>query len=116
MANLRTNNLSGEQGQKAIRGSLGFHGSENSTDFLTVGSAGDFNYLHDGTSDWTAEFFVRSDQLNHRQTVFTTGGNSGTVGFACRIMEDGATGGSNGYKVLCQFSRGVSGNYLGFLG
>ena len=116
MANLRTNNLSGEQGQKAIRGSLGFHGSENSTDYLQVGSAGDFNYLHDGTSDWTAEFFVRSDQLNHRQTVFSTGGNSSAIGFACRIMEDGASGGSNGYKVLCQFSRGVSGNYLGFLG
>ena len=116
MANLRTNNLSGEQGQKAIRGSLGFHGSENSTDYLQVGSAGDFNYLHDGTSDWTAEFFVRSDQLNHRQTVFSTGGNSSSIGFACRIMEDGASGGSNGYKVLCQFSRGVSGNYLGFLG
>ena len=116
MANLRTNNLSGEQGQKAIRGSLCFHGSENSTDYLTIGSAGDFNYLHDGTSDWTAEFFVRSDQLNHRQTVFSTGGNSSQIGFACRIMEDGASGGSNGYKVLCQFSRGASGNYLGFLG
>ena len=116
MANLRTNNLSGEQGQNAIRGSLGFHGSENSTDYLQVGSAGDFNYLHDGTSDWTAEFFVRSDQLNHRQTVFSTGGNSSAIGFACRIMEDGASGGSNGYKVLCQFSRGASGNYLGFLG
>ena len=47
MANLRTNNLSGEQGQNATRGSLGFHGSENSTDYLTIGSAGDFNYLHD---------------------------------------------------------------------
>ena len=116
MANLRTNNLSGEQGQNAIRGSLGFHGSENSTDYLQIGSAGDFNYLHDGTSDWTAEFFVRSDQLNHRQTVFSTGGNSSSIGFACRIMEDGSTGGSNGYKVFCQFSRGASGNYLGFEG
>ena len=116
MANLRTNNLSGEQGQNAYRGSLGFHDNENSTDYLQVGSAGDFNYLHDGTSDWTAEFFIRSDQLNHRQTVFSTGGNSSSIGFACRIMEDGASGGSNGYKVLCQFSRGSSGNYLGFLG
>ena len=116
MANLRTNNLSGEQGQKAIRGSLGFHGSENSTDYLTIGSAGDFNYLHDGTSDWTVEFFIRPSKVNDRQTVFSTGGNSSQIGFACRIMEDGASGGSNGYKVLCQFSRGASGNYLGFLG
>ena len=116
MANLRTNNLSGEQGQNAFRGSLGFHGGENSTDYLQVGSAGDFNYLHDGTSDWTVEFFIRPSKVNDRQTVFSTGGNSSQIGFACRIMEDGASGGSNGYKVLCQFSRGASGNYLGFLG
>ncbi len=31
-------------------------------------------------------------------------------------LEDGATGGSNGYKVLVQYSRGSDGNYLGFLG
>ena len=116
MANLRTNNLSGEQGQNAFRGSLGFQGGENSTDYLQVGSAGDFNYLHDGTSDWTVEFFIRPSKVNDRQTVFSTGGNSSQIGFACRIMEDGASGGSNGYKVLCQFSRGASGNYLGFLG
>ena len=116
MANLRTNNLSGEQGQNAYRGSLGFHVGENSTDYLQVGSAGDFNYLHDGTSDWTVEFFIRPSKVNDRQTVFSTGGNSSSIGFACRIMEDGASGGSNGYKVLCQFSRGASGNYLGFLG
>ena len=116
MANLKTNNLSGEGGRNAINGSLGFHGSENSTNYLTVGSAGDFNFLHNGASDWNAEFFIRPQKLNHRQTVFSTGGNSSGTGFACRIMEDGASGGSNGYKVLCQFSRGSDGNYLGFLG
>ena len=114
MANLRTNNLSGEQGQNAYRGSVHFPQVHNSTDYLTIGSAGDFNFLHNGTSDWTAEFWVHPKQNNNRQTVFSTGGNSGTVGFACRIMENGATGGSDGYKVLCQYSRGVSGNYLGF--
>ena len=104
MANLRTNNLSGEQGQNAYRGSLGFHDNENSTDYLQVGSAGDFNYLHDGTSDWTVEFFIRTQKLNHRQTVFSTGGNSSEIGFACRIMEDGASGGSDGYKVCLLYT------------
>ena len=116
MANLRTNNLSGEQGQNAYRGSVHFPQVHNSTDYLQIGSAGDFNFLHDGTSDWTAEFWVHPKQNNNRQTIFSTGGNSSSIGFACRIMEDGASGGSNGYKVLCQFSRGASGNYLGFLG
>ena len=116
MANLRTNNLSGEQGQNAYRGSVHFPQVHNSTDYLQIGSAGDFNFLHDGTSDWTAEFWVHPKQGNNRQTVFSTGGNSSSTGFACRIMETGASGGSNGYKVLCQFSRGSSGNYLGFLG
>ena len=58
MANLRTNNLSGEQGQNAYRGSVFFNGSMNGTssdpfDYLAF-CDGDFNYLHDGTSDWTA--------------------------------------------------------------
>ena len=114
MANLRANNLTGTDGRNAIDGSLYF--SNDAVDYLSVGSAGDFNFLHNGASDFAAEFWVRPGKDNDRQTVFSTGGNSSQIGFACRIMEDGASGGSNGYKVLCQFSRGASGNYLGFLG
>jgi len=114
MANLRTNNLCGEGGRSAYNGSVYF--SNDAVDYLSVGSAGDHNYLHDGTEDYSAEFWIFPTRPNDRQTVFSTGGNSSSTGFACRIMEDGASGGSNGYKVLCQFSRGSSGNYLGFLG
>ena len=114
MANLRANNLTGTGGRNAIDGSLFF--STATSDWLKVGSAGDFNFLHNGASDFTAEFWVKPGLGNSRQSVFSTGGNSSTVGFTCRIMEDGATGGSNGYKVLVQYSRGASGNYLCFLG
>ena len=120
MANLRTNNLSGEQGQNAYRGSVHFPQVHNSTDYLvldpSLNPANQFNFLHNGTTDFTIEFWIHPKQGNNRQTVFSTGGNSSVIGFAVRIMEDGASGGSNGYKVLCQFSRGSSGNYLGFLG
>ena len=120
MANLRTNNLSGEQGQNAYRGSVHFPQVHNSTDYLQLdpndNPANQFNFLHNGTTDFTIEFWIHPKQGNNRQTVFSTGGNSSVIGFAVRIMEDGASGGSNGYKVLCQFSRGSSGNYLGFLG
>ena len=120
MANLRTNNLSGEQGQNAYRGSVHFPQVHNSTDYLqldpSLNPANQFNFLHNGTTDFTIEFWIHPKQGNNRQTVFSTGGNSSVIGFAVRIMETGATGGSNGYQVFCQFSRGSSGNYLGFLG
>ena len=114
MANLRADNLTGTGGRNAITGSVFFSNAES--DYLSVGSAGDFNFLHNGASDFAAEFWVRPAFGNDRQSVFSTGGNSSSTGFTCRIMEDGATGGSNGYKVLVQYSRGVSGNYLCFLG
>ena len=120
MANLRANNLTGTGGRNAIDGSVYF--SNEAVDYLTVGANGlpsatdHFNFLHNGTSDFNAEFWIKPGKDNDRQTVFSTGGNSSTTGFACRIMEDGAAGGSNGYKVFVQFSRGSSGNWLGFLG
>ena len=120
MANLRTNNLSGEQGQNAYRGSVHFPQVHNSTDYLqldpSLNPANQFNFLHNGTTDFTIEFWIHPKQGNNRQTVFSTGGSSSGIGFAVRIMETGASGGSNGYQVFCQISRGSSGNYLGFLG
>ena len=112
---LKTNNICGEGGRNALNGSVFFTG-RGTTSYLLVGSAGDHNYLHDGTEDYSVEFWIFPTQSNDRQTVFSTGGNSDSTGFACRIMEDGASGGSNGTKVFCQFSRGADGNYLGFLG
>ena len=81
-------------------------------DHLDVGSAGDFNYLHDNTGTWTAEFWVCPQVVNSRQTVFSTGGNSSATGFCTRIMEQGTGGSSNGYFVTAQISKGSGGNYL----
>ena len=111
---LRVDNVCGEGGRNALNGSVYFNRA--TTDYLQIGSAGDHNYLHDGTEDFSVEFWVFPTKSSDRQTIFSTGGNSDSTGFACRIMEDGASGGSNGTKVLCQFSRGADGNYLGFLG
>ena len=60
MANLRTNNLSGEGGRNAIRGSLFFNSSYptssvNGLDSLTVPAGSDFAY---GTGDFTFEAYV----------------------------------------------------------
>jgi hypothetical protein len=56
MANLRTNNLSGEQGQKAIRGSVVFGGGDNSAAGLTIA---DNSELELGSeTNWTIEFWL----------------------------------------------------------
>ena len=120
MANLRADKVCGADGMNAIRGSVFFNNSE--VDYLTVSVDGDltasdtFNYLHDGTKDFNVECWIKPSKSGDRQTVISTGGHSDTRGFAFRIMEDGATGGSGGTKVFVQISRGSSGNYLGFLG
>ena len=75
MANLRTNNLSGEQGQNAYRGSVFFNddGAGNGYDSLTVPAGSDFAY---GTDDFTFEAYVWVSVLNDRiifsQTVSGT--------------------------------------------
>ena len=59
MANLRTNNLSGEQGQNAYRGSVFFRGYIDGTaaDFLSVPESDDLDM---GTGDFTFECWVRA--------------------------------------------------------
>ena len=56
MANLRTNNLSGEQGQNAYRGSVVFGGGDNSAAGLTIA---DNSELELGSeTNWTIEFWL----------------------------------------------------------
>ena len=54
MANLRTNNLSGEQGQNAYRGSVFFDGKDNTN--LAITSNSDFTF---GTGVFTAECWIQ---------------------------------------------------------
>ena len=57
MANLRTNNLSGEQGQNAIRGAVNFGGyvDGSASDYLSVA---DHDDLDMGTGDFTFECWL----------------------------------------------------------
>ena len=108
MANLRVDKITSTETFETT-GSVQFDGAN---DHLDVGSAGDFNYLHDNTGTWTAEFWVCPQVVNSRQTIFSTGGNSSSTGFCLRIMASGSAGSSNGYLVGAQTSKSSDGNYL----
>ena len=107
MANLRTNNLSGEQGQNAYRGSVVFGGyvDGNSSDFLSVADHEDFDM---GTGDFTFECLLVA--LSHVGTTsqaymdFCASRTYGAGGILIQIANDGEfrlifpTGGS--YTIL----------------
>ena len=105
MGILRTDKISGLEKPTAVTGSIEFDGN----DHLEIGSAGDFNFLHNALSDWTAECWVNSGD-DGRQFVFGTGASSAQVGFSLSIMstddnQDDGTG------VFAMFGRGSAGNY-----
>ena len=108
MANLRVDKITSTETFERT-GSVQFDGS---TSNIRAGWVDDYNYLHHGTEDWTAEFWVYPQLVNSRQTIFSTGGNSSVHGFTVRIMEQGVSGSSNGYYVSAQMSRGAGGNYI----
>ena len=56
MANLRTNNLSGEGGRNAYNGSVFFDGAENT--YLTLASGAIISGTGFGTGDFTVEFWI----------------------------------------------------------
>ena len=68
MANLRTNNLSGEQGQNAYRGSVQFNGIA-SGEFLTLASSSDFDF---STGDVTVEAWVFMSSHPSHSHIFST--------------------------------------------
>ena len=65
MANLRTNNLSGEQGQNAYRGAVFFHGGGQ----IDVTSNSDFSV---GTGAYTAEVWFLSGLNSGENSIFGT--------------------------------------------
>ena len=56
MANLRTNNLSGEQGRNAIKGSVVFGGGDDSSAGLTIADNSDLELSSE--TNWTIEFWL----------------------------------------------------------
>ena len=89
----------------SIGGSVHFDGN----DHLSIGSAGDFNFLHNGATDWTAEFWAKVPNAT-RQFIFGTGASSAQTGFSLTIMSS-ADNQSDSTGVYAQFGRGAAGNY-----
>ena len=71
MANLRTNNLSGEQGQRAYRGSVFFDGRDDVTVLQVIAADGNDDFTF-GTGDFTIEFWVL--QSDRKSTASLYGG------------------------------------------
>ena len=105
MGILRTDKISGLETPTAVTGSVSFDGNDN----LSIGIPGDFNFLHNALSDWTAEFWAKVPS-NTRQLVFGTGASSAQHGFSLEIMSNN-DGQSNDRGVFAMFGRGSAGNY-----
>ena len=88
MANLRTNNLSGEQGQNAIRGSVYFRGYIDGTaaDFLSVPESDDLDM---GTGDFTLECWVRAAESSGEYAGILGMHTYSTNGFVFQIGHTG---------------------------
>ena len=89
----------------SIGGSVHFDGN----DHLSIGASGEFNFLHNGLTDWTAEFWAKVPNAT-RQFVFGTGASSAQIGFSLTIMSS-ADNQSDATGVYAQFGRGAAGNY-----
>ena len=78
MANLRTNNLSGEQGQNAYRGSVFFDGQDPK---LSIATSTDFAL---GTGDYTIEAWVLFRSTGTYQAIIDFRTNNGNYPFIVR--------------------------------
>ena len=105
MGILRTDKISGLETPTSVTGSVSFDGN----DHLEIGAAGNFNFLHNALSDWTAEFWVKTGSAT-RQFAFGTGASSAQTGFSLTVMSTDDNQ-ADGTGVYAQFSRGSSGNY-----
>ena len=108
MGILRVDKLSGLETPTAVTGSVSFDGN----DHLSIGSAGDFNFLHNGATDWTAEFWAKIPS-NSRHFVFGTGASSAQTGFSFEVMTS-SDGQSATQGVFAMYGRGAAGNYRYF--
>ena len=110
MGILRVDKLSGLERPTAVTGSVSFDGSG---DILTIGSGshnrGEWNFLHNGLSDWTVEFWVKTGAVS-RQFPWGTGGSSAQVGTHMYIMST-ADAQADGRGIYVSTGRGSPGNY-----
>ena len=106
MGILRTDKISGLETPTAVTGSVAFDGNDN----LSIGSAGDFNFLHNGATDWTVEFWAKTGTAT-RQFVWGTGASSAQTGFYLNIMSQ-ADGQADATGIYAEVGRGASGNYI----
>ena len=104
MGILRTNEISGLETPTAVTGSVSFDGN----DHLSIGAPGDFNFLHNGLTDWTVEFWGKSGTAT-RQFVWGTAGSSAQRGFHLNIMSqaDGQADASGVYALVGRASAGT---------
>ena len=108
MGILRVDKISGLETPTAVTGSVDFDGN----DHLSIGNPGNFNFLHNGKSDWTVEFWAKTGATT-RQFVWGTGGSSAQTGFYLQIMS-AADAQSDATGVFALVGRGASGNYIGW--
>lgn len=108
MGILRTDKISGLETPTPVTGSVAFDGN----DHLSIGSAGDFNFLHNGATDWTVEFWAKSGTAT-RQFVWGTGASSAQTGFYLQIMS-ASDAQSDATGVFALVGRGAAGNYIGW--
>ena len=105
MGILRTDKISGLETPTPVTGSVSFDGTN---DILSIGSVGNWNFLHNGLTDWTVEFWGKSGTATG-QFVWGTAGSSAQRGFYLHIMSTTSQG--NGQGVYAQLSSGSAGNY-----
>ena len=104
MANLRTNNLSGEQGQNAYRGSVQFLGGN---DALVIPASSDFAY---GTGDFTIEAWIWKAGIpaaGESRGIFTQtqSGNNYVVFVACIFLCSYCRAESTRARTMEKYSR-----------
>ena len=88
-----------------VTGSVYFDGN----DHLSIGASGNYNFLHNGATDWTAEFWAKMPSVTRGQ-VFGTGASSAQIGFSLTLMS-AADNQSDKPGIFAMFGRGAAGNY-----
>ena len=108
MGILRTDKISGLETPTAVTGSVEFDGTN---DELVIGQStqGQWNYLHNGRTDWTVEFWGYSRAVT-RSCIWCTGGNSTNTGFRFDIMSQN-DGQADRAGVFAMVMGNGSGNY-----